>query len=271
MNANFVMHLQTILDSSVENDSDHMIAAYILKHMFELKNVSIQDMARDCFTSTSTISRFVKEIGFQSLSELKSICAHMESYVFELTNDSLKHLNFDKTHDHEIVNQYTDMLCSSLQNFSHTIDFAQIDALNQMIYDNEHIAIFGIHLPGSFAKYYQYMMMSIGKFMESYDLQAEHLKKSQVIQEGALVVIFSMEGNYLNTNKQVLLNLKKRKAKLILITQNPINKYIDMFDHVLYLGDMTFAKAGRYKLQLFIEILYNRYVQEYYHFDQSES
>lgn len=264
MNRNFIMHLQNILDSSVENDSDHMIAAYILQHISEMKNITIQDMARECYTSTSTISRFVKEIGFRSLTELKDVCTGFEYASFELVHDSLRYLNFNGNDDEKTLNNYVDMLCTSLQNFSNTIDFEAIDRLNRRIHDSKDVVVFGMHLPGSFAKYFQYMMMTIGKFIECYELEDEHLKKSEIIAENALVVIFSMEGNYLNANKQVLANLKKRKAHLVLVTQNPVNKFINLFDEVIYCGEVSFGKAGRYKLQLFTEILFNRYVQNYF-------
>lgn len=264
MRRNFVMHLQNILDASVENDSNHMIAAYILQHIHEMKNITIQDMARECYTSTSTISRFVKEIGFRSLTELKEVCAAFDYSSYEIVHDSLRDLQFTGENDHEILNAYTDMLCNSLKNFSEVLDFAKVDRLNTAIHESEHVVVFGIHLPGSFAKYYQYLMMTIGKFIECYELEEEHLKKSQIIVENSLVIVFSMEGNYLNANKQVLMNLKKRKARLVLVTQNPVNKFINLFDEVIYCGELSFGKSGRYKLQLFMEVLFNRYVQNYY-------
>lgn len=264
MNRNFVMHLQNILDASVENDSNHMIAAYILKHIHEMKHITIHDMARECYTSTSTISRFVKEIGFRSLTELKDLCAAYEYASFELVHDSLDHLRLDGTNDRKTLISYTETICDALRNFSETIEFEKIDALNQLIHDNEHVVVFGIHLPGSFAKYYQYLMMTIGKFMECYELEEEHLKKSEIIQEDSLVIVFSMEGNYINSNKQVLMNMKKRKCRLVLITQNPVNKFINLFDEVIYCGELSMGKSGRYKLQLFMEVLFNRYIQNYY-------
>lgn len=264
MNYNFIMHLQNILDASVENDSNHMIAAYILQHLSEMKQITIQDMAKECYTSTSTISRFVKEIGFRSLTELKEVCGAYDFASFELVNDSLRDLNFAGKDNRVVLQNYTKMLCESLMNFSDVIDFQAIDNLNQAIHANQHVVVFGIHLPGSFAKYYQYMMMTIGKFIECYELQEEHLKKSEIIVEDALVIVFSMEGNYLNANKQVLMNMKKRKARLVLVTQNPVNKFINLFDDVIYCGELSFGKAGRYKLQLFMEVLFNRYVQNYF-------
>lgn len=264
MSKNFVMHLQNILDASVENDSDHMIAAYILKHINELKNLTIHDMARECYTSTSTISRFVKEIGFRSLSELKDVCSAYEFASYELVHDSLDQLQFDGSHDRDTMVSYTNKICDALHNFADTIDFKKIDALNELIHQQEHVVVFGTHLPGSFAKYYQYLMMTIGKFMECYELEEEHLKKSEIIQEDSLVIVFSMEGNYINANKQVLMNMKKRKCHLVLITQNPVNKFINLFDDVIYCGDLALGKAGRYKLQLFMEVLFNRYAQNYY-------
>ena len=264
MKRNFIMHLQNILDASVEKDSDHMIAAYILQHIHEMKTITIQDMARECYTSTSTISRFVKEIGFHSLTELKEVCTAFHYCSYEIVHDSLCDLQFDGRDDRALLNSYTDMLCNSLKNFSEILDFAKVDRLNTAIYESEQVVVFGIHLPGSFAKYYQYLMMTIGKFIECYELEEEHLKKSQVIVENSLVIIFSMEGNYLNANKQVLMNLKKRKARLVLITQNPVNKFIHLFDEVIYCGEFSFGKSGLYKLQLFMEVLFNRYVQKYY-------
>lgn len=53
------------------NATDKSIASYILKHRGAVEKMTIRELADACHSSKSTVSRFVKKIGFAGFSEMK--------------------------------------------------------------------------------------------------------------------------------------------------------------------------------------------------------
>lgn len=53
------------------NATDKSLATYILNHRDKVENMTIRELADACHSSKSTISRFIRKIGFAGFSELK--------------------------------------------------------------------------------------------------------------------------------------------------------------------------------------------------------
>lgn len=49
--------------------NEQVILTYIVKNMHAVKNMSIRDLASECYVSTTTIFRFVKKLGYEGYSE----------------------------------------------------------------------------------------------------------------------------------------------------------------------------------------------------------
>ena len=54
--------------------------------------------------------------------------------------------------------------------------------------------------------------------------------------------------------------MQKGGAWTVLVTQNPDPALGDLFHQVILLGDSDGSQAGLYKLQLFTELLFGRYL-----------
>ena len=57
----------THLDVYKRQDVEKSIAAYLMKNGFDVKNMSIQSLARATFSSPSTITRFCRKLGLDCL------------------------------------------------------------------------------------------------------------------------------------------------------------------------------------------------------------
>ena len=68
---NLLTSLLSILNKNDENDTDFIIARYFLDHLDEIKNTSIYTVAEECFLSRSSVQRFIKNIGYESYTQLK--------------------------------------------------------------------------------------------------------------------------------------------------------------------------------------------------------
>ena len=59
--------------------NEQVIMTYVVKNMHAVKNMSIRDLARECYVSTTTIFRFVKKIGYDGFPEFVNAIASAEA------------------------------------------------------------------------------------------------------------------------------------------------------------------------------------------------
>ncbi|MCR3760924.1 MurR/RpiR family transcriptional regulator [Clostridium felsineum] len=263
-NSELYLKLQKIINQSDTNDPYRAIAKTLIENIDKFEHMTIEKMALLSFTSTSTISRFVRSMGYRNFIELKELSKSSKVNRFISMNDNLEDLKFDKLHDEEIFDNYIDIICSSLKRLKGNMEFKKIDKINEMIYSSEHISIYGFLLPGSLARHYQLSMMSFGKYCEYYDLSNLDLSAPE---KSKLSLFFSVDGNFIESSREIIVKAKAKGEKLVLITQNPRIRLSNMFDEILYMGDFDSSKGGRYKLMVFIEVMLNRYYLTYYHDD----
>lgn len=265
MKKNLLHALQLVINSELESETNRTIAKYLLCRLGAKgpTEVTINTVADECYTSNSTVSRFVKRLGYNSFPDLKEDMSNYQDYGMELIMENQEGLEFDHVADEEILQGYIDSICESLQNMVQ-IDIKKIDELASLLYQSDHVYVFGTQISGLLANHFQLLMAGMGKVIECYDNNRYHMDGSDKVKEKDLAIVFSSDGNYISGNKQVIVNLKKRNAALVLVTQNPTCKFINQFDHVIYTGSYVTSKGGPYKLLMFIEILVNRYAMHYF-------
>lgn len=57
------MIIEKLMKQADFTDVEKSIAAYLMKNGFDVKNMSIQSLARATFSSPSTITRFCRKLG----------------------------------------------------------------------------------------------------------------------------------------------------------------------------------------------------------------
>lgn len=263
MTRNMIHVLQSIINSQKESETNRLLARYLLEHMSEIDNMSVYDLADGCYTSNSTVSRFVKLLGVNNFIEMKEKLSVYKDYGLELSTESLEDLHFDGENNGAILSNYIENICQSLR-VMQEVDMEKINALNKRIYETKNICIFGTQLTGMFAKHYQLLMMSMGKVIYCCEDSVSHADAVHGLNKDDLAIILSADGNYINGNKNIIFALKKRGVQMVLITHNPTCKFINQFNQVLYMGNYTNSKGGHYKLQLMIEMMVNLYAVTYF-------
>lgn len=263
MKRNMLHLLQLIINAEQETETNKLLARYLLENIRDIDNMSVYDLADGCFTSNSTVSRFVKSLDVSNFIELKERLAQYKDYGLELSTESLEDLHFDGKNDKDILSAYIDNVSNSLS-VMRELDMNDIHKLNKAIHNTKNVCIFGTQLTGLFAKHYQLLMMSMGKVIKCCEDSVSHIEAVSTLGEDDVAIILSADGNYINGNKNVLFALKKRGVKMVLITHNPTCKFLNQFDQVIYMGEYTNSKGGHYKLQLMIEIMVNLYAVTYF-------
>lgn len=261
-NSELYLNLQKIINGSDYKNTYKIISKNLIENLDNFDHMTIENLASLSFTSISTVSRFVRLIGFKNFIELKEYSKSYKMYRFMSMNDNIEGMKFDRLHDNDIFNNYIDDICLSLQGLKNNINFKKIDKINEMIYNSNFVSLYAFLLPGSLAKFYQLSMLSLGKYCKYYDLTNANVITNS--SENELSLFFSVDGNFIESSRDIILKLKTNNKKLILITQNSKIRLSNLFDEILLMGNYDTPKGGRYKLMVFIELLLNRYYLTYY-------
>lgn len=264
MKNNLIAQLQSVVNNTPENDVNFVIADYLLRAVFdEKRELTINEIANKCYTSPATVSRFARQIGYDSFQELKKRCEISKSSGTEILFDNLENMNFDFVNDRQILMNFAHNISESLEDLVIHLNFEEIDKLIELIHDSENVYIFGIQLSGLFAQHLQFLLMNMGKVCRCYTDGVRQDAAAKSMPANSIAIILSVDGNLLRERRDTLFDIKENNAKLILITQNPTSKWNYLFDQIVYLGNFKSAKNGRYKLQFFLEIILNRYTLKY--------
>lgn len=264
MSRDIIDKLQMTMDTVNNEDISYIISKAILEHIYkDIEKVTIVDLAEECFTSTSTISRFARSLGFSSFNDLKKVCYDRRHLSKEMLQDNIDVSLFDGKNDKENLINYTESIAKSFEDFAKAIDLDEIDWLVDKIHDSDDIHFYGIQLSALLVNHLQFMFMNMGKYIQFGLTSDKQLYNSKQCDKNSLCIFFSVYGNYFNVRKYIYFEINERNAETVLITQNPNLNVIPQIDHVIYLGKYDSSKNGNYKFMLFIEILLSRYYKKY--------
>ncbi|WP_086278572.1 MULTISPECIES: MurR/RpiR family transcriptional regulator [unclassified Enterococcus] len=103
--------------------------------------MTIESLAAECFTSTASISRLSKKIGYSKFSDMKQAFIGYQLDTKKFINKNNFELTLGKTDKDQILTKYIKDITTSLQSLESHLDLEQIDALCQRIHDTENVSI----------------------------------------------------------------------------------------------------------------------------------
>ena len=260
MDTQLINRMQNLVNSRVDDDINKNIASYILQNIYEIDKLTISDLAANTYTSTASISRFARNIGCESFNDLKQRMSD-DSNVVDAFKINLKDIDFDMVRPFKA---YVDNVVNALQNMEEKMNVDEIDELVKEIHENENVYFLGHNFPGLLAQNAQRSLILAGKYVHSYDSAIMHMDVAKQCPKDSLIVVFSMNGQYLLQNREIGEVFRERHVRLILVTQDNKPFFANYFHKIVTIGDQFDCNAGRYKLELFMEIMVNRYIDLYY-------
>lgn len=108
------------LASEKKDSTNSQIATYLLNHLDDIKDIGIQEIAKECSVAMSSISRFCKEIGLNDFNELRELLISIKMN-FEQYSSSSKAKNR--------LEEYSLKVKESITMVEKSIDMQQINAL----------------------------------------------------------------------------------------------------------------------------------------------
>lgn len=173
------------LASEKKDSTNSQIATYLLNHLDDIKDIGIQEMAKECSVAMSSISRFCKEIGLNDFNELRELLI-TTNMTFEQYSTSSK--------AKDRLKEYSSKVKESITMVEKSIDIQQIDALCKEIQKYEQVGIFGLLKAGAVAFNLQSDLLMLGKQTYSNISYKQQLQYISSTNENDLLIIFSYTG-----------------------------------------------------------------------------
>lgn len=215
--------------------SEKLIADYLLDKKEEIKNLSTRDIARETFTSSSTVVRFAQKLNYNGFNDLK------EDYLNELNYISTHFIDIDPNYpfnsNDNIMTIAGKMSSLFIETINDSLSLIEHDSLQKATYllkNTNRIFLYSISTSALLAEIFKQKMTRINKEVVSELLVGEYGFHSNLIKENDCALFISYTGQSPNVI-QYAKKLKEKKIPIIVISSlgdNELKQYADIVLHL---------------------------------------
>ncbi|MFR1599458.1 MAG: MurR/RpiR family transcriptional regulator [Coprobacillus cateniformis] len=255
-----VLHkLMLFINGSQEGSTNRNLAIELVKHIDELKDLNIYEIADLCFVSTSTLSRFCRLLGYKNFNNFKD--ALENSYGFEIDYDS----NYLQVKDNidQGISYMKEIYMNSIQDMNEHFQKDTLLALAKQIHEHESIHIFGNIGYQFLAMYLQERLGLFKKIIHIYADVLQQSKEASRLSNQDLAIIVSPRGSS-TIQSSILPILYKKEIYSVLITQNEHTVYKDRYQLFIQIGGSFDNNLGMISFMYFIDQLVMIYYSLYH-------
>lgn len=221
--------LSAILNHEKKDSPYYRIAHYFAENIYKLKRISIQDIAKDCFVSKSTVSRFCRDVGYEDYFELNHDVYHLAETRFN------KFLRYDQDSFEERASRYYRDLASGLEYARKYISQSDVEYLTALLFRYRDIVILGSLHSHSVSEYFQHDLGLLNKVVTAPMLPENQQEFIRSSDSNTLILVVSCRGNYFNQMIQDCKPQTSETGPYVLITNNPNMKNNALYDRVIYI------------------------------------
>lgn len=229
MNIDFFEH--TNKNISKLNDSEKKMFDYVVKHLHCVKDMSIRELANECYTSTTSVFRFVKKLGFTGYTEFTNAIRITE---YKFSQHDVPEVFTRK----EYREEYLKNIIESVR----VISSKQINRFNELLKNNPTIYLFSSGLSDDAASYAKHIFNSVGYVTVHPTKDYEIASAITQIKDTDILFAFS----YTGCNPDIISiieNVKSNKnTKIVSITKatNNIIQSLSDVDFYVFSDELTY-------------------------------
>lgn len=239
-----------------EKDSDFVISLYLLKNLKNIKNLTINNIIDETYTSRSAIRRFCNRIGYNNFTEIKET---VNNIVFP------SNLNFRENFPTEMFrmnrrNQLTNMFNDINTLFTGKV----INEIVDLLAEFDYVFILCANNTSSILERFQQEILYAEKiiYVVSNSYTTNELIKFN--HENALIVVVSASGTFASE----LTQLAYSHSKKILFTGNKSHVLQNVYDKVYYLSKESMiidsdGIYGKYGISYLFDLIAEEYLYKH--------
>ncbi len=257
------MKLQTALHDQVDfSNNEVIIADYILTHKDDILQMSVQELAKKTFTSTSAVMRLCSKLHLSGYKEFKIRFAQ-EINVAETTKNVDPNLPFGKDDSvGQISSQLKSLTIQTLQETQNYLSVSDMKRACSLIHNAGKVALFGVGDAYLAGMIFQTRMMRSGSnfLISSVDGEQHHL--AQTLSRNDCGLLLSYTGETPPT-VQCATILKQNGAKTICITGDKHSTLAKLCDITLLLpsNETKFHRLANFAsntaMEYYLNIMYS--------------
>lgn len=230
------MKITTQLSDQVNfSSNEKVIADYILKHLDEVTSMSIQELAKRTYTSTSSIMRLCSRLNISGFKELK-VAILQEGNEVKNSNAPIDP-NFPFSLDSstaQIASSINNLTVQSINEAQNLLSISDINKVASILYNARQIGIFGLGDAYLAGLSFQMKMMHIGINCVSTSIPGEQNVQCSALRKGDAALLISYSGG-MTPVIYCAKELKKNKVSTIAICSDPSSTLAKLCDITLVL------------------------------------
>lgn len=238
------------------SETERDILAFMLEHEEAVAEATISSLAHQTFTSTSSIVRLTKKLGFSGFAELKYFIKN------SLTHRPQRIHDFVQAGKNDIVNTLNDLAEQELTE------------ILKLFYHSRTLYCFGTgYAQRTAIQEFAKSMLACGKFTHVIPARNEFAGSTSVMNTDDVVVLVSLSGNT-DSVKETIEYLALRKIPLIAITATGVNYMAGLADYSLtYHSTPTYLETSKNPYHSFValNVLLDYLVRQYINFLEERS
>lgn len=256
---NLVIILLSTINSEPKDSNNYKIAKHIIENMSKLEDCTLTELAKQCYVSNSSISRFCKDIGLKDFNTLKNQLIRFSYLSAQTRQEKFK---FKEMDENSLSQSYLLSVIDNLKRINcKTLD-RDIQNLVNDIKKYDKVAAFGYLQSENVALNLQYDLQTNGKIVFTRLKFIDQVEYIHHCDENTLLIIFSESGTYFHRVFQRMkpfANLK-HKPKIYMITSS--STHTDPFiDYYIRYNSRNDYASHPYPLIAIVDLICMQYAQ----------
>lgn len=242
-------------------------AKMILQNIYKIPNSTITEVADMCYVSTATISRLCRKLNYESFADFK----HDVTMNLNFFNQDAKRLYFDhqlpeKDTIHEgkeVFKDHFQNVLTNLQNTYDNVDYEDLIKIVDKIHDSNKICFAGNFFTQSVSMQLQIELSYLGKDCTAMYPLEQQKEIYKMLSKDDLIILSSISGGFFADHADVMRELTKSPAYIIVISQLDDFVYSDKVDKILKVGNDHHSLIGKFSITYIFEVLEALYHLKY--------
>lgn len=211
-------------DTEKFSTNELIIIDFIKSVDLDFHSYSARQIAKETFTSPSTVVRLCRKFKYDSFQDFKEAYLKELEYIHRIKRDIDGSIPFKEDDSfYEICNNLSVLTKETAEDTVSGLNHDDLNRAVQYIKDSKNIYVFSSGTTINLAKIFQEQMLKIGCNVIVYDSQDLQFIKSMHCLESDCFILMSYTGETTRI-LQLARNLKRKKAKIIAITSMGNNR-----------------------------------------------
>lgn len=250
--------IATLNNNETKKSVDSSIGEHILKNLDTVSTMGIEELAESCYTSTATVSRYIKKLGYRNYAEFKE-----EVLAYCKCRD--REFNLGENTEEEIIDEVFVRNINNLKRMKKTIDKQSIIDIVDLIAKKKNIYFFGIDYSQIVAQDAQLKFINVEKIGFTFISEKKYYEIINTMTQDDLAIFITISGE----NKQLIrLQERLKNTENIAITNSKNSTIGKNASHVLEVnlesdGFALSATTERTAMFTIVDLLYLVYAKRH--------